>query len=161
MHLDDEISEVADALLRASRALVGIAARSLADVHDVTLPQFRALVFVGSRPATTMTDLADALDVHSTTATRLCDRLVGKRLIRRVQGTDDRRATEVHLTAGGRRLVLGVTVRRHRDLVAIAGKMSPAAARAAVSALSAFADAAGEPSGPIDLFGWGASSDQR
>ena len=149
-------SAIGDALLVASRVLVGIAARSLADV-DVTLPQFRALVVVSSRPGTTMSDLADALDVHSTTATRLCDRLVDRGLIQRAQSVDDRRATEIRLTGSGRRLVNQVTAVRRRDLTTIASRMPAAAATAAVEALTAFADAAGEPASPVDLFGWHAS----
>ena len=161
MQPDADRSDVADALLRASRALVGVAARSLADVDEVTLPQFRALVVLSSRGATAMTDLAHALDVHPTTATRLCDRLVDKGLIRREQGIDDRRATEIVLTTAGQKLVGRVTNRRRRDLEAIADRMEPAAALAAVRSLQAFADAAGEPSHAVDLFAWGAASETR
>jgi DNA-binding MarR family transcriptional regulator len=144
-----------EALLRASRVLVGIAARSLADVDEVTLPQFRALVVVSARPVTTMSDLADALAVHATTATRLCDRLVDKRLLRRSPSADDRRATELSLTASGRRLVDRVTTRRRRDLDEIATRLPPGAVEAVRDALMAFAEAAGEPGDPrIDLFGW-------
>jgi hypothetical protein len=60
-------SRVADALLLASRALVAIAARSLAQEVDITRPQYRALVVVGSRPATTMSEFGTALDIHTTT----------------------------------------------------------------------------------------------
>lgn len=154
---DDEAAELGEALLVASRALVGIAARSLADLAQVTLPQFRALVVISSRPSTHMSDLANALNVHSTTATRLCDRLVDKRLIRRSQGTYDRRSTEVHLTAAGRRLVGKVTERRRRDLTAIAARMPDP--QGAVAALLAFAGAADEPPGPIDVFGWYTAGD--
>jgi DNA-binding MarR family transcriptional regulator len=141
------------ALLVASRALVGIAARSLADV-DVTLPQWRALVVISSRPSVTVNDLADALAVHPSTATRLCDRLVAKRLVRRAQSREDRRITELDLSAAGRRLVSGVTADRRASLVAIAGRMSPAARAALLEGLAEFAEAAGEPVG-VDLLGWG------
>lgn len=147
-------TNLGDALLVASRALVGVAARSLADVDDVTLPQFRALVFVSARERTTVSDLAGALGVHSTSATRLCDRLVRKRLLRRSEAADDRRQTELHLTAGGRRLVDRVTERRRRDLGAIAERMGDKAAAAAVSALEAFAAAAEGAQMEADLFGW-------
>ncbi len=154
MHTQPTCTDLGHALLVASRALVGIAARSVADLGDVTLPQFRALVVVSSRSTTHMSDLAAALDVHSTTATRLCDRLVDKRLIRRTQGTDDRRSIQVQLTAAGRRLVGRVTERRRLDLTAIAARMPEATAADVVAALLSFAEAAGEPPGPIDLFGW-------
>lgn len=145
----DELVEV---LLTASRALVGVAARSLADV-DVTLPQFRALVVLATRPGTTVSDLAHVLDVHPSTATRLCDRLVAKRLVRRRSGTIDRRSTELYLAAAGNRLVERVSSRRRRDLAAIASRLSPEQQRQAVEALRAFGGAAGEVGG-ADLFGW-------
>lgn len=153
MQPSDADADLGEALLRASRVLVSVAARSLAEVDDVTLVQFRALVVVSSRK-TTVSSLARALDVHPTTATRLCDRLVDKALLRRVPNDEDRRTIELHLTDAGRRLVRRVTGRRRRDLTAIAARMPAPAARAAVDALRAFADAAGEPSDTIDVFGW-------
>src|SRR4051794_24652667 len=143
-----------EALLRASRVLVSIAARSLADVDDVTLPQWRALVVISSHETTTVTNLANALNVHSTTAPRLCDRLVEKELVRRGPKAGDRRVIELHLTPSGRGLVNRVTNRRRRDITAIAARMPARSAAAAIDALEAFADAAGEPAGTIDLFGW-------
>ena len=142
-----------DALLVASRALVAVAARSLADVDDITLSQYRALIVLRNHPGIAVTDLAEALDVHPSTATRLCDRLVRKHLIRRAQGTQDRRSTELHLAAVGRRLVDRVTERRRRDLAAIVSRLPDDVRARAVEALTAFAEAAGEPAGP-DLFGW-------
>jgi DNA-binding MarR family transcriptional regulator len=147
-------SGAGEALLRASRVLVSVAARSLADVEEVTLPQFRALVVISSHDTTTVSNLAHALDVHSTTATRLCDRLVDKELVRRAPKVGDRRVIELHLTPAGRGLVNRVTNRRRRDITAIASRMSARSAAAAVDALEAFADAAGEPAGTVDLFGW-------
>src|SRR6476659_9486342 len=82
----DDVDAAADALLIASRALVGVAARSLVGVDDITLPQYRALVVL-TRPApVTIGDLATALDIHRSTATRLCDRLERKGLVRRRPG---------------------------------------------------------------------------
>lgn len=145
--------DVVDALLLASRALVGVAARSLAGI-DVTLPQYRALVVVGTRPAVPVGDLAVALDVHPTTATRMCDRLVSKRLVRRVHAPGDRRTVELHLTAAGRRLLGRVVDRRRRDLAAIVDRLGPAGAADAVAALRDFAEAAGEAELVLDPLGW-------
>lgn len=144
--------------LVASRALVGVAARSLADVDDVTLPQFRALVVLSTRPATTVSDLASALDIHPTTATRLTDRLVRKRLVRRAGRPGDRRVTELHLTEQGSRLVARVTERRRRDVAEIVGRMPSDAWLGVNQALEAFTVAAGEP-GDVDLFAWEAQAD--
>lgn len=151
-----DIESAADALLDASRALVAVAARSLADVDDVTLPQFRALVLLTQAATVTVGDLAEALDIHPSTATRLCDRLDRKALIRRHPGVSaDRRETTVTLTAKGRRLVGRVTDRRRRDLAAIAAAMAPKDREHAIESLTAFAQAAGELP-VVDPFGWAA-----
>lgn len=139
--------------MTVSRALVGVSARSLADVDEVTLPQFRALVVIAGKGNATVSALAERLDIHPSTVTRLCDRLVRKGLIRRVEGDADRRETEIVLAAKGRRLVERVTARRRRDLAAIAQRMSPDQLRQAIGGLGAFAAAAGETP-DATLFGW-------
>lgn len=145
--------DAVDALLSASRALVGLAARSLAGVHEVTLPQFRALVVLEVTGSLTVGELAERLAIHPSTATRLCDRLVAKDLIRRLERSVDRRGVDIVLAEPGRRLVEEVTERRHRDLAAIAGRMSESRLKQAISALNAFAQAAGETP-EASLFGW-------
>lgn len=145
--------QAADVFLVASRALVGVAARSLAEVDEVTLPQFRALVVLASGGSVTVSELAHRLDIHPSTATRLCDRLVRKRLIRRVEGRTDRRETDLVLASAGRRLVDLVTSRRRRDLLAIAERMSAEQRRHAIAGMRAFAEAAGEIP-DATLFGW-------
>lgn len=139
-----EQDELVDDLVVASRALLGVAARSLADAHDVTIPQFRALVLLAHAPSTT-TELADGLSVHQSTATRLCDRLVRKGWVRREPVEADRRQVALVLTPAGRRMVATVLRRRRKAIAEIVGRMDPAAAAAAAGALAAFAAAAGEP----------------
>jgi DNA-binding MarR family transcriptional regulator len=153
-HPPADAEQVVDALLQSSRALVGVAARSLADLDDVTLPQWRSLVLISSRERTTVSDLAADLGVHPTTATRLCDRLVRKRLIRRTEAQEDRRQTVLQLTAAGGRLVDRVTAARRADIAAIAARMAPGELHHAVDALHAFATAAGGVVPHADLFGW-------
>ena len=156
-----EIEETTEALLNASRALVAVAARSLADIDDVTLPQFRALVVLARPTTVTVGDLAQALAIHPSTATRLCDRLERKRLLRRRPGVPpDRRETTVSLTAKGQRLVRRVTERRRRDLAAIAAVMGGDERRRAIRALGCFASAAGELPG-VDPFGWADRADEN
>jgi DNA-binding MarR family transcriptional regulator len=150
----DDVEAATDAFLSVSRTLVAVAARSLAEIDDVTLPQFRALVVLTRPTAVTVGDLAEALDIRSSTATRLCDRLERKRLIRRRPGAaPDRRETTVALTPAGRRLVDRVTAHRRRDLAAIAAAMPVEEREAAIRGLTAFARAARElPVG--DPFAW-------
>ncbi len=150
MRTDDAL---VDALLVTSRALVGVAARSLADAKDVTLPQFRALVVLASHPRLTVTELAAALDIHASTATRMCDRLVAKRLVLRQARPGDRRIVELRLAAGGRKLVDRVTERRREAIRSIVFRLPPGVSEAVIEALDAFGRAAGEVLGD-DPFGW-------
>lgn len=155
MHeIEDGLEAATEALLVASRALVGVAARSLAAVDDITLPQFRALVVLTRQVPVTVGDLAVTLDIHRSTATRMCDRLVRKGLVRRRSGvSSDRRETAVGLTAKGRRLVDRVTDYRRRDLNRIAASMSPKNRERVIQGFTLFAGAAGELPG-VDRFGW-------
>lgn len=150
---DDGAEEAVEAFLTASRALVGVSARSLADADDVTLPQFRALVVLADGDGVTVSQLAERLDIHPSSATRLCDRLVRKELVRRALRDDDRREIEIALDAKGRRLVDQVMARRRRELAAIAGQMSAGDLRNAITGLTAFAAAAGETP-EASRFGW-------
>jgi DNA-binding MarR family transcriptional regulator len=137
--------ELVDAVLGASRALVAVAARSLAGVaEDVTLPQYRFLVVLASRGPQRLADLAAALGVDRSTATRMCDRLVRKHLVTRRRTQEDRRAVRVSLTASGAELVAEVSRRRRAEIAAIVQRMPAAHRGPVVTALRTFADAAGE-----------------
>lgn len=134
-----------DALITASRALVAIAAKSVANVEDqVTLPQYRALVVLAGRGRLRPVDLAEALEVSPSTATRMCDRLVRKDLVERVHSDSDRREVELRLSAEGRALVSEVTAHRRRDLRKVLGRISDADQRRLIKALRVFNTAAGE-----------------
>lgn len=150
-----DLDLVTDAVLRASRALVGVAARSLAVVDsEVTLPQYRALVVLASRGPRLVGELAEALGIHPSTATRLCDRLVTKKLVTRATGRDNRRETTISLSVRGRRLVDRVTVLRRREIEAIVERVPPELWGATVAALTTFSEAAGEPSQQAWALGW-------
>ena len=95
--------ELVDTVLAASRALVAVAARSLAAAGDeVTLPQYRTLVVLAARGPQGTADLAAALAVNPSTVTRMCDGLVRKGLVRRHRQAGDRRTVRIALTAPGR-----------------------------------------------------------
>jgi DNA-binding MarR family transcriptional regulator len=148
--------DVVEAVLRASRALVAVAARSLAASEEqVTLPQYRALVVLANRGPQRVADLAELLDVERSTATRMCDRLEGKGLITRERSREDRRTVELALTDAGRTLVAAVTRKRVRDIRRILARMPEQPRVALVGALESFADAAGEAPEQAWSLGWG------
>ena len=151
----DELGALTDALLTASRALVAVAARSLAAVDDdVTLPQYRALVVLAARGPQLVGQLADALAVHPSTATRLCDRLVVKKLVERAVSPENRRETSISLSRSGQEIVDDVTALRRTEINHIATRIPPELREATVTALSAFADAAGEIPQQSWSLGW-------
>ena len=136
---------VVDAVLAARRVLVAVAARSLADVaEEVTLTQYRTLVVLASRGPQNLAGLADAVGVTPATATRMCDRLVRKDLIRRRTERDDRRQLRVALTVKGRSLVDAVTVRRRQEIGRIMSEIPVEQQAVLVQALGRLASAAGE-----------------
>jgi DNA-binding MarR family transcriptional regulator len=144
-----------DAVLGASRALVAVAARSLAHVaEDVTLAQYRALVVLAARGPQRVADLAVALGVDRSTATRMCDRLVRKRLVGRRRLSEDRRGVSVSLTAGGGELVREVSRRRRAEIATIVERMPTAHRGQVLTALRTFAEAAGEVPEQDWSLGW-------
>ena len=133
-------------MLTASRLLVAVSARSISAVdEDITLPQFRMLVVLASRGPLRAGDLAELLDVHPSTATRMADRLVAAGALEREGNPDNRREVIVRLTDTGRRLVEDVTRRRRAEIATIVAKMDPHLRGSLVAALRAFADAGDEP----------------
>jgi DNA-binding MarR family transcriptional regulator len=149
--------DVVDAVLQASRALVAVAARSIAEVDDtLTLPQYRTLVVLGSRGPRTVGALAEDLGVHSSTATRMCDRLVRRELVTRQPSPESRREVLVSLSPTGQRILRHVTAARRRAIAAIVANVPDQDRRAMVSALTAFGDAAGEVPDQAWAWGWDA-----
>ncbi len=153
--LDTSDDTVTDAILTASRVLVAVAARSLSAVDDdVTLPQYRALVVLAAHGPRLVGQLADSLAIHPSTATRLCDRLVAKKLVTRASAGDNRRETEITLSRSGRAIVDRVTALRRNEIAHIVGRIPVELRQSTVDALAAFADAAGEIPQQSWSLGW-------
>lgn len=149
------VDDITDAVLSASRALVAVAARSLAAVAaDVTLPQYRALVVLCARGPLGMSELAEEMSCSPSTATRMCDRLVRKGLVRRDHPPTNRREVEVSLLPEGARLVGHVTRQRRKEIARIVAQVPERRRAALVDALRAFADAAGEAPDQAWAIGW-------
>jgi DNA-binding MarR family transcriptional regulator len=150
---DDHLVE---AFLTASRVLVAVAVRSLpAGDAEITLPQHRALVVLASRGPQRIADLAGTLGVNSSNATRNCDRLQRRGLVRRDRDDDDRRAVRVSLTQDGKRLVEQITTVRRAEIGHILSAMPDHARGPLLAALRAFTDAAGEVPEQSWSLGWG------
>jgi DNA-binding MarR family transcriptional regulator len=112
--------------------------------EDVTLPQFRTLTLLSARGPQTVSAIAEGLDVHASTMTRMCNRLVTRGLVVRTPSATDRREVVITLSTSGRELVEDVTARRRQEIDSIVQRMQPTDREAVINALEAFADAAGE-----------------
>lgn len=138
--------ELVTAVLTASRVLVAVSARSLAEVEDrLTLPQFRTLVVLADPDSTNLNRLAERLGVSPSTALRSVDRLVGADLATRQENPRNRREVVIALTARGQQVVQDVTDRRRTEIARILRRMRPEARTELIGAFQAFASAAGEP----------------
>ncbi|MDQ3577719.1 MAG: MarR family transcriptional regulator [Actinomycetota bacterium] len=147
------IDDVTGAVLTASRLLVAVSARSIADVDEtITLSQFRLLVILHSRGTQKLTALAAILGVNPSTATRSVDRLVISGKVDRRINPRSRRETQISLTAAGTWLVSEVTSRRRHEIARIVAAMPPAGRNGLVDALTAFTAAGGEPPAAISPY---------
>ena len=136
---------VLDAVLTASRVLVAMAARSLADTgEEVTLTQYRSLVVLASRGPQGVASLAEAVAVTPPTASRLVDRLVRKGLVRRRADRHDRRQVRIGLTEAGRDLVDQVTERRRAEIAELLTSIPPEVKEPMADGLRLLAKTAGE-----------------
>ena len=147
--------EVTDAIIRASRALVGIALRSLtASDEEVTLPQYRTLVTLTYGGGRRLADLASSLGVSPSTATRMCDRLVRKGLITRTRDEIDRREVNLEVTSSGRQIVEGVIERRRADVRELLRLIPRSTRNQLVESLNVLAGATGEAPEVHWSLGW-------
>src|ERR1700733_3801964 len=142
----ESLDVITDALLTASRLLVGISARSIAQVDEtITIAQFRTLVILSNRGPVNLATLANLLGVQPSATGRMVDRLVAAGLIDRLPHPTSRRELIAALTKRGREVVLRVTTYRRAEIAAIVEKMPVADRQGLVRALTSFTAAGGEP----------------
>ena len=145
-----------DAVMVASRALVAVAAQSVASVEGrVTLPQLRVLVMIASRGPQNLASVAAGLGVHASNGTRMCDKLVSAGLLHRSDDPTDRRNLILQLTPSGQELVQSMTEHRRTAIANVLAKMPAQLRSDLIPALLAFAEGAGEiPPGDAWALGW-------
>ncbi len=134
-----------ESLMNAARIFAATTVESVAQIGDtVTLPQLRILVLASTRSSVNNSDVAQALDVHLSSASRTCDRLVRSGLLSRQALPSDRRRVELILTCEGQRLVAEVTARRRATFSRILRQMSADDQTALSQALDVFVNLADE-----------------
>ena len=82
------------------------------DAESIEQGQMDTLDLLALQPAWRMSELADALRVEPSTATRAVQRLVNAGLAERRQSTDDGRVVQVEITDAGREVFEAVAARR-------------------------------------------------
>jgi DNA-binding MarR family transcriptional regulator len=149
-------AKTVDAVLSASRALVAVAAQSIAAVDEIAdVVEVRALVVVSQLGNASLRDLADGLGMHVSTASRLCDRLVAGGLLDRRDDPTDRRQLALRLTSRGRAVVDRVGDRRREVVARIVDRLSADECARLVDSLEQFAAAAGDvPDRELWGIGW-------
>jgi DNA-binding MarR family transcriptional regulator len=135
-----------EAVLLGTRVVTAVVAASLDRSGEVvTVLQLRVLVLASTRPGLGATDLAEALGVHVSSASRTVDRLVAAGLLERRESAEDRRRLHLAPTPAGARLLDAVMAERRRELAALLGRMSPRDRDHLARGMAALAEAAGEP----------------
>lgn len=142
----DQLATQADAVLTASRALLGVVARSMAEALDaVTLPQFRVLVVLSTEGRLRVGTLAERMGAVASTFSRSVDRMVAAGWLVRSGNPENRREVLVDLTPAGRALVTSVVQRRRDEIRTLLGRLTPEQRDRVTAALDLFNEAAGEP----------------
>jgi DNA-binding MarR family transcriptional regulator len=142
--MPDEREDLAEAMLGASRALVGIAVRGLEAVaSDVTVAQHRVLLVLHEQGELSVNDIADVMGVNQSNASRHAGRLAELGLISREPAEHDARVVALSITPAGRARVEQVREARLREIRAVLTRMEVTDARRAAEALLAFTEAAG------------------
>ena len=122
--------------LQAGRAAARLSKRlevALAGV-EMSLPQFRLLGFLSSRPEAASV-LASQMAVSPPTVTNLVDGLVARGFVERMTDPDDRRRVRHDLTPAGRAALAAASATLAERLDTLAAHLSPAQARRAVEGL--------------------------
>jgi DNA-binding MarR family transcriptional regulator len=101
-------------LLSAGIGITAIALDQTPDAEELTLAQWRALVVAAGNEGVRIGELATRLGLSVPSASRLVRRVESRGLVSAARAEDDRRATNVTLTAAGRRTVDAVVGRRRR-----------------------------------------------
>lgn len=121
----DVISFV-ESLEAAQSALRAISEQALSDLGGgITTTQLRLLDRLERLGESRLIDLADALSIAPSTATRLCDTLADRQLIVRHRLGRDRRELQIRLTESGTHLLDAIRTRTGRDWEEVLGRITP------------------------------------
>ncbi len=153
---DPALDAQIDAVMAASRVLVAVSAQSMDGVDEVVSPiQMRTLVILASRGAMRAAELAEALRVHPSNATRACDKLVAAGLLDRRENPQNRRTLILSLSPQGKRVVTSIGRRRTRAIAKVLAAIPVDRRSQVAAAMAEFARAGGEThDSDLSAMGW-------
>jgi DNA-binding MarR family transcriptional regulator len=102
---------------------------------DLSIPQFRSLLFLQRHPGAALRDVADHLGRTPPTVSKMAAGLVSRGLIERPDSTVDRRKVELRLTARGNTLIDRVRGETVAKFVEQLEKLQPAEREKMISSL--------------------------
>ncbi|MFD7919887.1 MarR family winged helix-turn-helix transcriptional regulator [Streptomyces sp. NPDC059740] len=144
--LDQDAAEVTASVMAASRLVVALSARALAEADSaLTLPQLRALVVLDGCGPVKLAALAATLGVNPSTAMRMVDRLEAAELVERRTNPEVRREVVLRLTGHGADLVAQVLAHRQREVAELVSRLPVDVRAGLVTGLRALTEAAAEP----------------
>jgi DNA-binding MarR family transcriptional regulator len=116
----------ADRLFTAVEEIEKSLVRDLAGAElDLTKPQLRTLIAISRVKCCTMSELGKLTGYPSSALTGIIDRMLKKRLVKRVRDDDDRRIVKVMATDTGSNLATGFQRKLMRSTSVILEKMGP------------------------------------
>lgn len=128
-----------EAVVRAARVFSAVTAESIAQGGDsITLPQLRVLTLASTVDSLSNSQVAAALGVHISNASRICERLVQGGLLARRDSPRDRRQVELTITEHGTEVIGTVTNHRRSVFRHLLEQMSAPQRAALGEALSDF-----------------------
>ena len=116
--MSDPIHTIAQLYPRLMRAM-GHLRGAVDETMDLTYNQYKTLLSLSGMGPCTLNALSQELQVATSSASQMIDRLVSMQLVERVAADDDRRRIVLSTSSGGERLLDQVKediVRRYQDL---------------------------------------------
>src|SRR5262245_54533048 len=114
-----QLLEVVPAAMRRIRAYM-----RQQRIADLTVPQFRALGFIGRHPETSVSAVADHLGLSVAAASRLIDALVERGLVERETSRADRRFVILRLSPTGAWSLAASREHAAHELAALLGDLT-------------------------------------
>ncbi len=90
----------------------------------ITLPQMVALDYVFQKTNVTMTEIAKALDIKTSSASVLVDRLIRQKMLSRKGDEKDRRVIWIGITSKGKRVVAHIKEQKCKSVKAVFGHLT-------------------------------------